>query len=410
VREDISVALVGLGGYGKVYLQELLRTDKSNGLRFVAAIDPAPHRCEQIDQVRSQNIPVYPSFEAFHASANAELVVLATPPQFHSEQVVSALEHGSHVLCEKPAASSPAQIRQMIEARDRAGKLVAIGYQWSFSQPIQQLKRDIASGKFGSPRQLKTCAYWPRDENYYSRNDWAGRQRDAQGRLVLDSPVNNACAHFLHNMFYVLGDRLDHSAMPLSVLAELYRAQPIENYDTAAIRCQIADEIELLFIATHVTQRSRGPILRYEFEKALISHSPEDGGQINARLADGSTISYGMPAESNSVEKLFDVCNAIRSGGAVACGLEAAAAHTACMFAAQESMPAITDFPRDLINVTGQPGMRKTSVSGLETALDQCFEQFKLPSQLGFPWSCAGKSIPVVGNFTSGPVSGAVSS
>ncbi len=44
-----------------------------------------------------------------------------------------------------------------------------------------------------------------------------------QGRLVLDSPVNNACSHYLHNMFYVLGDRLDRSDQPKWVTAELYR-------------------------------------------------------------------------------------------------------------------------------------------------------------------------------------------
>lgn len=402
---EISLALVGLGGYGNVYLKELLGSGESNGLRFIAAIDPQPQRCERIEQVRAAKVPVYPSLEAFQAQAKADLVVLATPPQFHCRQVVAALEHGSHVLCEKPAAASPDQIRQMIEARDRAGKLVAIGYQWSFSPAIQQLKDDIGSGRFGAVRQLKTSAYWPRDERYYSRNDWAGRQRDAQGRLVLDSPVNNACAHYLHNMFYVLGESLDRSAMPRTVLAELYRANPIENYDTAVIRCQTTNDAALIFIATHASKLQRGPILRYEFEKALISHSPQEGGAIHARMKDGSTFSYGAPIESDSVQKLLDVCKAIRSGQPIACGLEAAAAHTACMFAAQESMPQITDFPKELIAIEGEAGSRKTSVTGLEAALDRCFDEFKMPSELEFPWSRPGTPIAISQRFPAGAVS-----
>ena len=41
-------------------------------------------------------------------------------------------------------------------------------------------------------------------------------------------------------MLYVLGKTPDTSAQPHSVTAELYRANPIENYDTAAIRCTTA--------------------------------------------------------------------------------------------------------------------------------------------------------------------------
>jgi predicted dehydrogenase len=393
VREEISVALVGMGGYGKVYLTELLERGASHGLRFVAAVDPEPERSDQLQSVIQQGIRIYPSLEAFHKEATADLLVLSTPPQFHCEQVVAALDHGSHVLCEKPAAASPDQIAQMIAARDRAKKLVAIGYQWSYSPAIHHLKRDISAGKFGRALKLKTCVYWPRDERYYARNGWAGRQRDSKGRLVLDSPVNNACAHYLHNMFYVLGNQVDHSAMPASVTAELYRANKIENYDTAAIRCQTQNGAELLFIATHATRGHKGPVIQYEFENAIVSHSAQEGGAFNAQMKDGPKISYGIPIESDSAQKLLDVCQSIRNREPVACGLEAAAAHTACMFAAQESMPQITEFPKDSITIEGEPGSRKTSVTGLESALDQCFDEFRLPSELAFPWSRPGKPI-----------------
>jgi predicted dehydrogenase len=395
VPEEISVALVGMGGYGEVYLKELLHRGKDHGLRFVAAVDPMPENSRQIDDVRKQGVPIFPSLAAFQKVAKADLTVLATPPQFHSEQVVSALEQGSHVLCEKPAAASPDQIRQMIEARDRAKKLVAIGYQWSFSPAIHRLKQDISKGALGRAKRLKTYAFWPRDEKYYNRNDWAGKQKDAQGRLVLDSPVNNACAHYLHNMFYILGDRIDRSAAPDSVVAELYRATNIENYDTAVIRCRTLGDVEILFIATHVTQIHSGPILNYEFENATIRQGGEDGDAFNAQMADGSTVSYGAPIESNSAEKLLDVCRSIRTGKPVACGLEAAASQTACMFAAQQSMPVITEFPKDLISVEGEIGARKTYVRGLEASLNQCFEEFCLPSELNFPWSRAGQTITI---------------
>jgi len=149
----------------------------------------------------------------------------------------------------------------MREVRDRTGKSVAIGYQWSFSEAIQKLKHDVMQLSLGKAKRLKTLVLWPRDEAYFARNRWAGAIKDAKGNPVLDSPVNNACAHYLHNMLYVLGHCVDRSAQPRRVTAELYRAQPIQNYDTAAIRVITLDGTELLFIVSHSTAIQRGPIL-----------------------------------------------------------------------------------------------------------------------------------------------------
>jgi len=156
---------------------------------------------------------------------------------------------------------------------------------------------------------------------------------------VLDSPVNNACSHFLHNMFFVLGPRMDRSDAPTRVEAELYRANAIDNYDTAAIRCSTRSGAELLFIASHATQESQEPLIHYQFEHGAIRYGGEAGTEMVGHLSDGSTVRYGKPLEADSDQKPHAVCAAIREGKPVACGLEAAAAQNTCMFAAQQSMP-----------------------------------------------------------------------
>jgi len=44
---------------------------------------------------------------------------------------------------------------------------------------------------------MKTLCFWQRDENYYRRSGWAGKIKDKKGNWILDSPANNAMAHFL---------------------------------------------------------------------------------------------------------------------------------------------------------------------------------------------------------------------
>jgi predicted dehydrogenase len=289
------------------------------------------------------------------------------------------------------AASDPSQVRRMIAARDKAKKRVAVGYQWSFSSAILELKQDLIAGRFGKPKKLRTSVLWPRGEQYYKRNDWAGCQHDPQGRLVLDSPVNNGCSHYLHNMFFVLGKEMHQSDVPLRVQAELYRAHRIENYDTAVIRCSTQTGAELLFIASHATQLLQEPRLQYEFEYATIRYGGESGTQLVAHLHDGTTVQYGQPLEADSGAKLQDVCNSIRSNLPVACGLEAAASQNACMFAAQQSMPAITDFPKSMVITEGEYGHRITYVRNLETILNACYDSFALPTELRFDWARPGQ-------------------
>ena len=391
---DIEVALVGMGGYGIIYLRNLLRDQ--HGMRLIATADTDPSRCELLGEVQKRNIPVYPTLEALLAEKKPDLVVLSTPLQLHAEQVITCVEHGCHVLCEKPVASDPSQVQRMITARDKAKKLVAIGYQWSFSDAIQNLKKDILSGRFGKPKKLRTSVLWPRGEQYFKRNDWAGRIRNPQGRLVLDSPVNNGCAHFLHNMFFVLGHEMHASDKPKIVTAELYRAHKIENYDTAVIRCSTHGGAELIFIASHATQLLQEPRLMYEFERATIRYGGEVGAQVVAELLDGSKIEYGEPLESTSDAKLRDVCDAIRENRPVACGLEVSASQNTCMFAAQQSMPTITDFPKGMVVTEGEYGHRITYVKNLETVLNACYESFLLPTELHLDWAKAG-TVQIIG-------------
>jgi predicted dehydrogenase len=274
----------------------------------------------------------------------------------------------------------------MMQALDRADRRVAIGYQWSYSAAMARLKQEIAAGTLGRPLRFRTQVSWPRNERYYHRNRWAGARRTADGTWVLDSPVNNACAHHLHNMFYVLGARPDRSAMPTSVTAELYRANAIQNYDTAALRCQTDGGVELIFIVSHATHEPRGPRFCYEFERGTVEYDELGDGRVVAKLRGGVTLDYGSPNEAAG-KKLFDVISAIRAGQPVACGIEAASAQTLAMLAAQRSPAGIVDFPAALVKVDGEPGQRMTRVSGLDLALDECYRQGRLPGEMQFPWA-----------------------
>jgi predicted dehydrogenase len=392
-----SLALVGIGGYGNSYVAALLDATPAEQklFRWTAAIDPSPQSCRRLGEVQARGVRLFRSLEEFYETERADLAVLSTPLHLHATHTCAALARGSHVLCEKPLCVTPDDVDVMTRARNAANRQVAIGYQWSFSPAIQRLKADIRAGALGRPKRMRCLVLWPRDDKYYGRNRWAGAKRDGLGNLVLDSPVNNACAHYLHNLLYLLGPATDRSDQPARVTAELYRANAIENYDTAAIRCHTAGGTEIVFVVSHATAGRRGPVFSCEFEHAAVDFADETGagGNLTARFADGSVRDYGSPNDCKW-EKLWSSCRAAHDNTPTVCGIEAAAAHTRCAWAAQESAE-ITAFPKSLVRFEGPAGARRTWVEGLDDMLERCYASYTLPSEQNVPWATRGKRIAV---------------
>lgn len=401
MAEPVSLVLVGVGGMGAVYIKELLARKDEGLFRIMGAVDPVPNRCQQYLEMRAMGVPCFISLPDFYRNRKADLAVLSSPIQLHMPQAALALSKGSHVLCEKPAAGTIQEVRAAIDAEKASDRWVAIGYQWSFSAAVQSLKADIRAGLFGKAKRFKCLYLWPRDEGYYTRNDWAGTMRDAGGAWVLDSPVQNAMAHDLHNIFYVLGKDKGTSARPVEVEAELYRANAIENFDTAAVRARTDEGVEVLFLVSHASDEDRGPVVRYEFEKAVVRCDSRTSG-LWAEFPDGTRKDYGVP-DAEPMAKLWLSIAGVGDGTRPLCGLEAAASQTLCMNGIQDSMPDIREFPAELVRtVEGSgarrlavetPGSRRRVVEGLDEALAACYEAGRLPSEMGLPWSARGAAV-----------------
>ncbi len=388
--KPVKLVLAGIGGMGACYLDELSTRADEKLFKLVGAVDPLPRRSRHAAELESKGVPIYPALEDFYGRHEADLAIISSPIQFHCPQSLEALRRGSHVLCEKPAAALIQEVRQMAEAVEPSGRFAAVGYQWSFSRAIRDLKADIQAGAFGRPKRLRCLYLWPRDETYYSRNNWAGRIRDESGRWILDSPANNAMAHDLHNMLYILGPGPDRSATPARAKAELYRAYPIQNYDTIAARIFTREGVEILIFFSHACAADIGPVISYEFEEGTILGSGR-GSSLKAVHADGRITEYGPP-DDEPFKKLWDCLAAARSGGRPVCGFEAAASQTLCINGFQESSP-ITDFPARLEEWEGKPGSRWVYVRGLEEIFVRCYQSGRLPSEIGVDWARRGREV-----------------
>jgi predicted dehydrogenase len=390
-KKAVSVVLVGIAGMGQSYLETLLAAFPQGEVDLQAVVEPHPERSSYGEELRDRKIPVLASLvEAYKNRDPADLVVICSPIHHHVHQASYALERGSHVLCEKPIGATIQDARHLIKIVERTKRWVMIGYQWSYSRAIQSLKQDVMGNEFGLPLRAKTLCFWPRDEIYYKRNDWAGRIKDDQGRWVLDSPANNAMSHFLHNLFYLLGDETDGCAMPSRVTAELYRTYPIENYDTAACRALTNDGVEFLFYASHATSHDLGPMFSLEFEKATVTYG-EGTDDIIAKDRQGNAKHYGSPEAEHPLLKLFEAVRTVRGSSGILCGPEACIAQTLCMNGMQESASLVLDFPASKID--SDPVSSRRWGKNLLQELEDCYQKGILPSEANWDWAVSGKPV-----------------
>jgi predicted dehydrogenase len=389
--KKVSVVLIGIGGYGNTYVNELLNNLDSKRVLIAGAVDPYPENCNRFEELKKLNIPFYNTIEGFYSKNNADLAVISTPIQYHAPQSCYAMLHGSNVLCEKPVSATVQDALRMAEVRDKTGKFLAIGYQLVFSDAMLNLKRDVLAGKLGKPKRLKTIVLAPRNKKYFSRK-WAAKIKDEFGNWVLDSVANNATAHYLNNMLFVLGKKEDASVYPSKIQAELYRANNIENFDTVAAKITTEENVEIMFYASHASARGESPMY-YEFEEAVVTHvkNQNGGSNIVAKFRNGETINYGDYFD-NQCRKLW-VCIDAAAGLDVdiTCKVETAIPHIICINGMQESVPEIVNFPDSLIKVEGEP--EYALVEGLREVLLDCYHNWVLPSNKNVSWSKLGKTV-----------------
>jgi len=99
----------------------------------------------EIFQSKIAWLRTYGSVEAMCGVRTLTPFGLPRPRKFHAEHVISALERGKHVICEKPMALSLDDCDRMIEAAEK-NKLILLMHSKAVDPPIVKMREVIASG------------------------------------------------------------------------------------------------------------------------------------------------------------------------------------------------------------------------------------------------------------------------
>ncbi|MBN9387936.1 MAG: Gfo/Idh/MocA family oxidoreductase [Chloroflexi bacterium] len=153
---SLKVVVVGAGDMGLRHLkgwQNLAAT--TEGLiegEIVGLVDDAPARLEAArESFGLATRQLFSDYRSAFAQARPDVVSVCVPTAFHVPVGLAAIEQGANVLVEKPLALSLDQADAIIEAAERKGVVLGVGFMLRYSPALRQVKEWVSSGKLGRP-------------------------------------------------------------------------------------------------------------------------------------------------------------------------------------------------------------------------------------------------------------------
>lgn len=145
-----SAVVIGAGNRGRLVYAHWAHRHPDR-LRVVAVAEPDEHSREAV--ATGHGIPPERCFrdweECLGSPRLADIAIIATSDTLHAEPALAAFARGYDVLLEKPIAPTPAECVRVVEAAERAGRLLQIGHVLRYTPFYEKVHEIVASGVLG---------------------------------------------------------------------------------------------------------------------------------------------------------------------------------------------------------------------------------------------------------------------
>lgn len=197
----IKFAVIGAGHIGKRHAEMIQRHPEAQ----LAAICDV--RSKEEVGLTDSNTPFFSSAqEMLSSGVDADVVCICSPNGLHADHSLLALEHGKHIVCEKPMALSKADCESIIYKALQMHKNVFCVMQNRYSPPSVWIKEVVEKKVLGNIFMVQLNCYWNRDDRYYKKGGWKGNQKLDGGTLYTQF------SHFIDIMYWLFGDIKDIQA------------------------------------------------------------------------------------------------------------------------------------------------------------------------------------------------------
>lgn len=143
--DEIRLGVIGCGYWGPNLLRNYVELP---GVDVVAVADLCQARLDYV-HAKYPAVQVIQDYQQFF-SMGLTAAVISTPPSTHFRIAKDCLEHGLHVLVEKPLTLSSDEARLLNDISRQRGLTLMVGHTFEYNPAVCKLKEYIQSGELGS--------------------------------------------------------------------------------------------------------------------------------------------------------------------------------------------------------------------------------------------------------------------
>lgn len=233
--KPIRFGIAGLGNIGSTHVNRFLKGEIP-GAELAAICDINPAALERFPGIKG-----WTDSAELIRSGEIDALLIATPHYAHTTIGIDALNHGLHLLCEKPLSVHKADCLRLLAAHTDARQVFGVMFDTRTEPRYQELRELVQSGRLGRIRRINwIVTNWFRTDAYYASSDWRATWDGEGGGMLV-----NQLPHDLDLFQWIFG-------LPRRVraLCPIGKYHPIEVEDEVNAILEFEDGATAVLVAT----------------------------------------------------------------------------------------------------------------------------------------------------------------
>jgi predicted dehydrogenase len=180
---SVRLGIIGAGGIGAWHA----KTAAAVGIQVAGVFDPDGERARAVAAEHGGAFAVT-SLDELLRHEGVDAIAVASPNAFHCQNAVAALLAGKDVLLEKPMARDRPECDRILEARQRSGRLLQMGFVCRYATASVAAAGLVASGRLCRIYHVKASLY--RQRGIPGLGRWFTTARLSGGGVLVDLGVH----------------------------------------------------------------------------------------------------------------------------------------------------------------------------------------------------------------------------
>ena len=186
----LRIGVIGIGNIGRAHLK-CIYNHEVNNLKVTAICDIQEEKLEALKE-SYEDLDMFTDYKALITSGKVEAVLISVPHNLHGEIAIYALEHGLHVLVEKPVDVSVSVAARINKAAAKSGKVFSIMFNQRTNSLYQRARHLVQDELLGELKSVRwTITNWYRTQAYYNSGSWRGTWDGEGGGVLMNQAPHN---------------------------------------------------------------------------------------------------------------------------------------------------------------------------------------------------------------------------